>query len=62
VADEAVWRVKRVTPPSPVPSVAAVLEAAWIVGTPLLFGFVGALIAVLMQVRHRSDRTLLATA
>jgi capsular polysaccharide biosynthesis protein len=49
MTEQVVWRVKRVTLPIPVPSVAALRARAWMVLPPLLLGALAAVIATQVQ-------------
>jgi hypothetical protein len=63
MAEQAVWRVKRVTLSIPVPSVAAMRTRAWLIGPPLLLGLLAALIASQLTTRTwRSEAKVLIVA
>jgi uncharacterized protein involved in exopolysaccharide biosynthesis len=49
MAEQAVWRVKRIILPIPVPSLSGVRSRLWMVGPPLLLGLVAALLAMQAQ-------------
>jgi hypothetical protein len=57
MAEQAVWRVRRISVPILIPSLPAVRSQVWMIGPPLLLGLLAAFIAVLVQTTAWRSRT-----